>query len=140
MISLLNFIGTTITQSSTLALETKTLDTIGDGEGFGNLNKITNETSALSGITSIISAVVGFMTIAAGIWFLFQFIIGGFYWITAGGDKSRLEQSRDRITNAIVGLLVVVSSYAILAITAKFTGVDFLISDPGHFLQIISPK
>lgn len=117
-----------------LALE---LGQIG-GEGLGPFGSSPGD--GLTGITNIVSSVIGIMTIAAGIWFLFQFIIGGFNWINAGGDKSKLQTSKDRLTNAFVGLIIVVAGWAILALAGTFFGVDFTISDPTGTLQLLNPN
>lgn len=46
---------------------------------------------------------------------VFLFLIwGGFEWITSGGDKGKLESARNRITQAVIGLIVLAASTAIL--------------------------
>jgi hypothetical protein len=46
-------------------------------------------------------------------------VIGGIQWITAGGDKAGAQAARDRITAAVVGLVIVVAAFAItLIVTA----------------------
>lgn len=87
--------------------------------------------SGLVGIAKIVSSVIGVMTIAAGIWFLFQITIGGFNWITSGGDKAKLEAARSKLTNAFIGIVIVVAGWAILALAGQFLGVDFTIGSPG---------
>ena len=52
------------------------------------------------------------ITIAAIVAFVFL-IWGGIQWITSGGDKTGLENARNRITNAIIGLVIVVAAWAI---------------------------
>src|SRR3989304_5548539 len=109
------------------------------GEGLGPFGNISfgagGGALALEKFTVIISSIVGIMTIAAGIWFLFQFLTGGFYWITAGGDKTKLETARDRILNAFVGLILVIAGWSILALAGQFLGFDILIRDPGTIMQ-----
>lgn len=112
------------------------LGTIG-GEGLGPFGA--NPGDGISGISKIVSSVIGLMTIAGGIWFLFQIITGGLNWISAGGDKAKLQSSRDRITNSIIGLIVVVASWSILALAGTFFGVDFTLSS-GNMLQLLSPN
>lgn len=112
------------------------LGTIG-GSGLGPFAESPGD--GLSGITRMVSSIIGFMTIAAGVWFLFQFIIGGFNWISAGGDKAKLQSSRDRLTNSLVGLVVVVAGWSILALAGTFLGVDFTMSG-GNLLQQLSPN
>jgi len=117
-----------------LALE---LGKIG-GEGLGPFGDAPGD--GLTGITKVVSSVIGIMTVAAGIWFLFQFIIGGFNWINAGGDKSKLQSSKDRLTNSFVGLIVVVAGLAIIALASTFFGFDFTLSDPSGLLEQLSPN
>jgi len=108
------------------------------GEGLGPFGSSPGD--GLTGITNIVSSVIGIMTIAAGIWFLFQIVIGGFNWINAGGDKAKLQTSKDRLTNAFVGLIIVVAGWAILALAGTFFNVDFTITDPSGMLQLLSPN
>jgi hypothetical protein len=114
------------------------LGTIG-GEGlgpFGNLGKgAGGATAGLSGIAAAISGVIGIMTIAAGIWFLFQFMTGALGWLSSGGDKAKLEGARQRITNALIGLVIVVAGWSILAIASQFFGVDFLLENPATLIN-----
>jgi hypothetical protein len=94
----------------------------------------------LTAISHIVSSIVGVLTIAGGIWFILQFLIGGFNWITSGGDKAKLQQARDRITNAFIGLIVLVAGAAILSLAGTFLGVDFTLSKPTDMLDILTPK
>lgn len=48
-----------------------------------------------------------------GLAFLIFLIWGGIEWLTAGGDKTRLETAHKMISNALIGLAVLVGSYAI---------------------------
>jgi len=108
------------------------------GEGLGPFGQSAGD--GLTGITNIVSSVIGIMTIAAGIWFLFQFVIGGFNWINSGGDKAKLQTSRDRLTNALIGLIVVVAGWSILALAGTFFNVDFTISNPTDTLRQLDPN
>ena len=117
-------------------LSDASLGTIG-GSGLGPFGEAPGD--GLTGITKIVSSVIGFMTIAAGIWFLFQFIVGGFKWISAGGDKAKLEAARDKLTNSLIGIIVVVAGWSVLALVGTFLGVDFTVSDPGTLLNSLSP-
>lgn len=66
-----------------------------------------------------------------GLFFLFAFCLtflylltGGLSWITSGGDKSKLETARDKITNALVGLVIVAAAYAVFSLVGQFFGLD----------------
>jgi hypothetical protein len=67
----------------------------------------------------------------AGLLFLFAFlltflylIMGGIAWITAGGDKGQLETARNKITNALMGLVVVAAAYAVFTLVGQFFGLN----------------
>ncbi|HSD12472.1 MAG TPA: hypothetical protein VLC10_02840, partial [Patescibacteria group bacterium] len=50
-------------------------------------------------ISNYISAVYSYAVGVAGLLAGVMFVIGGFQYLTAGGDASRVSQGRDRITN-----------------------------------------
>lgn len=83
------------------------------GAGFGGL------------IEQVLSIVV---TVAALILFL-MLIWGGIEWITAGGDKGKIEKARNRITQSIIGMIVLASAIAIFA--ALQTALNFEVFDFG---------
>lgn len=74
----------------------------------------------------VISAVVGVILIIAAILAFLFLLLGGIQWITSGGDKAGLEAARNKITNAIVGLIIVASAWAIMLLVGQFTGFNFL--------------
>ena len=47
------------------------------------------------------------------------FLLGAFTWITSGGDKNKVEEARNKITNAIIGLVLLVSSLVLLSFLSK---------------------
>src|SRR4030042_3142687 len=56
--------------------------------------------------------------------FIFIFIVGAFQWITAGGDKGKLEDARHKITHAIVGLLVLLLFFIITQFVNAILGIN----------------
>ena len=120
------------------AEEIKLNDSIG-GLGFGKINEnvgsLGSAQDAGNQIAKILSGVVGFLTVAAAIWFLFQILIAGLGCISSGGDKNKLTEARERLTNSFIGLTVVVAAWAILALAGVFFGISF--TDPGAILDTI---
>ena len=118
------------------------LGPIGGEEGFGPWGNIANLGTevgeAAKSFTKIISNIIGVMTIAGGIWFMFQFIAGGLGWLTAGGDKAGVQAAQKRITNAVIGLVVVVSAYALIWIIGELLGFDIL--HPEDLINLVGPK
>ncbi len=53
-------------------------------------------------------------------------LLGGFQWITSGGDKDAAEKARKKIIFALTGLAIVFSAYAIVFILRALFQVDLL--------------
>lgn len=53
-------------------------------------------------------------------------IWGGIAWLTAGGDKTRVEAARNRITNALVGLAIIFAAIAIISLIQTAFGINIL--------------
>lgn len=68
----------------------------------------------------ILRSVVTYFVIAGIILALVYLVLGGISWITSGGDKQKLAQAKNRITFAIIGLLVVFLSFFILSFVYYF--------------------
>lgn len=95
---------------------------------------------ALKAVTGAISKIIGLMTVAAAIWFLFQFLIGGISWMTAAGDKAKLQEAQSRLYNAFIGLVVVIAGWGILALAGQFFGYDIILGQPGTVLPQLQLK
>ena len=62
-------------------------------------------------------------TFAAILSFIF-IVIGGIQWITAGSDKMAAQSARDRITAAVVGLIIVIAAFVLTLIITTLLGVN----------------
>lgn len=69
----------------------------------------------VSNIVSILLSVAGLAAFVFLVW-------GGIMWITAGGDKGKIEEARNRITQAVIGLTIVAASWAIFSLVSYFFG------------------
>ena len=107
------------------------------GAGLGPFGKTqaTTGTAALTQITGAISAIVGFMTIAGSIWFMFQLLFGGYEWISSAGDTKKLTTARQRIMNGFFGLVILVAAWIMIAVIGQFFGYDILVSNPGTIID-----
>ena len=72
----------------------------------------------------LLSNVLALLFFFAGILAFLFIIIGGIQWITAGGDKIAAQSARDRITAAVIGLIIVVASFAITLILSAVLGIN----------------
>lgn len=79
---------------------------------------------ANTGYGSIQSGAVGmFITniirlafVGAGIYALFNFIIAGYSYMNASGDSKKLSAAWDRIWQSLLGLVIIVGSFAIASL------------------------
>ena len=114
---------------------------LGCGGSLGPLGdvlcNITSSDTAVVGnqFNKVMSAFIGFMTIVAALWFGLQIIITGYQWIGAGGDKTKTEEARNKLTNLIIGLIIVVAAWVIIGLIGRILGLDIL--NPGAIIQTL---
>lgn len=112
---------------------------LGCGEGFGPiaelLCKTNDKVTVGNALNKVLSGIIGFLTIIAGLWFIFQFITAGYQWISSGGDKNEVSQARDKITWSLIGLIIIVAGWAIIGVIGKMLGLSIL--NPGEILQTL---
>ncbi|OGG24094.1 hypothetical protein A3A79_02760 [Candidatus Gottesmanbacteria bacterium RIFCSPLOWO2_01_FULL_43_11b] len=73
----------------------------------------------------LIGNLIGAIFIFSFILAFFYLLTGGISWITAGGDKGQLENARNKIIHALVGLIVVGAGWAIFSLVGQFLGIQF---------------
>lgn len=86
------------------APDTAGLEAVGSAAGLGASADI------FTIIGNIINVALGFV----GIILLGLLLYAGFLWMTSGGDAAKVEQAKAYIRNAIIGLIIIVSSFAIV--------------------------
>ncbi len=72
-----------------------------------------SESGGENTLVDVVSSVITIALSMLGLIFLTLIIISGFQWMTAGGNEENIAKSKKRITNATIGLIVVLSAYAI---------------------------
>ncbi|MCB9813462.1 MAG: hypothetical protein H6772_03585 [Pseudomonadales bacterium] len=104
---------------------------IGESLG-GNAEEAADGTTFVNYFVTVWNA---FIVIGA-ILVLIYFLWGAIQWISAGGDKSKIETARNRITHSILGLIILVSSFVIIGfISSLLFGDEFSILN----LQFVAP-
>ncbi len=63
---------------------------------------------------------------AGGLALLLYIAWGGINWITAGGDKNKLENAKNQLLNGVIGMAILVGSSAIAAFLSNLFGFDLL--------------
>jgi hypothetical protein len=94
---------------------------------LGNLGQKTG----LSFFQGFIPGLIGLAFVAGTIIFFFILILGAIQWISSGGDKQALEGARGKITNAIIGIVILFSLFAVLSLIQNFFHITILTLDIG---------
>ena len=68
---------------------------------------------------NVVSVVLGL----AGVVLFIMLILGGFSYITSGGDPKKVESARNTLTYAIGGMIFIALAYLIIKFIEVFTGV-----------------
>ena len=90
------------------------------------INIATPKNFMITDVGKLISAVIGLLLFVAVLLAFFFLILGGIQWITSGGDKAGMEAARNKITHAIVGLVIVGAAWAVMILVQNFLGVSFI--------------
>jgi hypothetical protein len=73
-------------------------------------------TNAQGGLGLLITNFLRFFFVVAGILVFVNFIIAGFEYISAAGNPKKLEQAWSRIWQSLLGLILMVGSFALAAV------------------------
>jgi len=109
---------------------------LGDIEGFGGyVPRQTGNTGIGVGetLTKIFSNLYGVLTIAGGLIFVIQFILGAVGWISSSGKPEKVQKAQDKMIHAAIGLIAVVAVYGLTFIVGKVLGVDIL--NPAAYIE-----
>lgn len=72
---------------------------------------------------SFVSKSFSAILLVAGLATFLYLVYGGVQWIGSGGDKGKLEDAKNKITNGIIGLAVVASAWAVYLLIDYFFGI-----------------
>ncbi len=74
-----------------------------------------------STVPEVINKLTRFALGIVGAVFLMYFIYGGFMWMTAGGESERIKKSHQALSQALIGIAVVVLSYSVIGFVIQLT-------------------
>lgn len=77
-------------------------------------------------IANLMARLFQTIVMVGGLALLLYMAWGGFAWITAGDDKGKVEAAKGRITNAIIGMAVLVATIAVAMFLQFVFGFDIL--------------
>ncbi len=76
--------------------------------------------------SELFNSLLQFVFVIAALLVFFYLILGAFRWITSGGDKGKTQAAQSTIVAAVVGIIILAASYAILIIILNFLGYSSL--------------
>jgi hypothetical protein len=81
------------------------LDTVGDA-GFGEDSGTTDLPTRVGNLIRIVLGILGVILVVIVVY-------AGYLWMTAGGDDDQVKKAKSFMTNAVIGLIIMLSAYAI---------------------------
>ena len=97
---------------------------------LGDLGKNTG----VSFFQKLVPSLVSLALIIGALIFLFNLIFGAIQWMSSGGDKQGLEAAKGRISNALIGLVILFAVFAIIQLIEYFFHVSILTLDIGKLV------
>lgn len=85
---------------------------------------VVGDVATIKGVECAFANFISVILALAGIVVFIMFLIGGFRYLTSGGDPKALESAKGTLTHAILGLIVLVFAFLILVIIQAVTGVN----------------
>jgi hypothetical protein len=86
-----------------------------------------NGPAGLSWATSvgaIVGQAINYVFAAAGIGLLLMLISSGFTFLTSAGDSKKMDAGKQRLTNALVGFVIIFAAYWIVQIAGVVLGIS----------------
>lgn len=71
---------------------------------------------------ALLNNVINAITVGAGVLLFLYLVYGGFKYMSAGGDEKAVDAAKKILTNAVIGLVIVVCAYFIVAIVGTILG------------------
>ena len=70
----------------------------------------------------IVSGLLPYLFAGAGLFLLLYLLLGGFQLMTSGGDPKKMQEAKGKLTNALVGFIIVFIAYWLVQIIASVLG------------------
>jgi hypothetical protein len=89
-----------------------------------SINTNTFPTNSQRNVGNLLSFFIKLLFAVGGVLMLIYLILGGVRYITSGGDKVQAQAARDMITHALIGIIIIASSYAIANLLNTLFGIN----------------
>lgn len=86
------------------------VESVGGSIGLGNAD-------LKQTVINILNLALGLLALVAVV----MIIIGGFTWLTAGGNEEKVDKAKKIISAAVIGLIIVLLAWAVVIFVARTT-------------------
>lgn len=83
--------------------------------------------ATLQGLECIFANLLQIALVLAGLVLFIMLVVGGFRYLTSGGDPKAKEAAQGTLTHAIAGLVILLLAFVILRFIAFITGVESIL-------------
>lgn len=89
---------------------------------------------------AVLTFIIRFFFIVAGLIAILYLLLGALGWITSGGNKESVDKAREKIQNALIGVILIFAVLAIVGVLENVLGFGMGITKPIVFPQLIKPN
>jgi len=75
-------------------------------------------------IGDIVSELLKYLFPLAGLLVLLYLLLGGFQLMTSAGDPKKMQEAKGKLTNALVGFMIIFMAYWLVQIVGKILGIE----------------
>jgi len=84
----------------------------------------TDNVDATAKLETFVSQIFGVLTVIGVLYFIFQIIIAGYSFMTSKGDEKAMESSRKRLTDGVMGILIIAIAVGIGSLLSSLLGLN----------------
>lgn len=85
---------------------------------------VSNGIATIGGFECLYRNVLQVIVGLAGLVFFAMFLVGGFKYLTSGGDPKKAASATSTLTSAVIGIVGVIISWFVLLLIKNFTGIN----------------
>lgn len=101
-------------------------DDYSGGLDYSRLENLSTPQFAGRNLSAVVSAILPLLYFAAGGLVLYYFIMGGYTLMFSGGEPGKVAEGKQKLTYALIGFLIVFTSYWVVQIIGSILGLDNL--------------
>ncbi len=92
----------------------------------GNIEDYLNGGWPFRDVGQLINSVISTLIIVSGLLVFLYLVYGGFLYITGQGDEERTEKAQKVISNSLIGLVIIISAFAVIQLVEQVFGVQIV--------------